>query len=329
MHGLRAGNALRGELTRRDFAKTCAGLAARAAADLRFPTRPRDRLAVASYPFRAFFARPGNTESAGGRPGITLKDFAAMVRDRFDVYNIEPMSPHFPSTDPAYLGELRNAVERAGSHIVNIPLIIGASLYDPDPARRDLGIGHSRKWVDVAAAVGAPSIRVPIQRARDTDPDVDRTSESLKSIAEYGAEKGIIINLENDNPVSEDPFFLVKVLDKVNSSYLRALPDFGNSMLSGDEAFNYRAVAAMFRYAYNVAHVKDSEVHRGKLFLVDMERTFAIAKASGYRGYFSMEWEGQGGPYEGTQQLIDASLKHLSTNSPPPSSAKDSRDPRR
>ena len=37
-----------------------------------------------------------------------------------------------------------------------------------------------------------------------------------------------------------------------------------------------------------------------------------IAKKAGYRGYFSMEWEGEGEPYEGTQKLIDASLKYLS-----------------
>ena len=42
-----------------------------------------------------------------------------------------------------------------------------------------------------------------------------------------------------------------------------------------------------------------------------MAKTFAIAKAAGYRGYFSMEWEGQGGPYDGTQTLLDESLKYL------------------
>jgi hypothetical protein len=57
--------------------------------------------------------------------------------------------------------------------------------------------------------------------------------------------------------------------------------------------------------------VKDSEVDRGKVFRVDMAKTFGIAKASGYRGYFSMDWEGQGGPYEGTQLLIDQSLKFM------------------
>jgi hypothetical protein len=83
-------------------------------------------------------------------------------------------------------------------------------------------------------------------------------------------------------------------------------------MLSGDEKFNYEAVSAMFKHAYNISHVKDSEKDsKGKLFRVDIGRTFTIAKASGYRGYFSMEWEGDGEPYGGTKKLIEVSLANL------------------
>ena len=296
-------------LTRRDFVITCAALAASptgqaAAPDLRFPKAPRERLAVASYPFRALMDRPGH-------PGLKLTEFAAMVADKFGVHSIEPLSSHFPSTEPAYLDELRKAVERAHSHIVNIPAGVGASLYDPDSARRDAAVAGGKKWVDVAAAVGSPSIRVHIQGARGAAPDAEMASESLRQIADYGATRKIMVNLENDDLVTEDAFFLAKVIDKVNSPWLRALPDFGNSMLKGDEAFNYKAVEEMFHRAYNISHVKDSEVDGGKVVRVDMAKTFGIAKASGYRGYFSMEWEGQGGPYEGTQKLIDESLKNL------------------
>jgi sugar phosphate isomerase/epimerase len=297
-------------ITRRTFMETCAVLAAAPTArsapapNMHFPTAPRDRLAVASYPFRNFMDRSGHA-------GIKLTDFAAMVVKKFGIHNIEPLSDHFPSTEPAYLEGLRRAVEQAHSHIVNIPTSVGASLYDPDATHRDKAIASSKKWVDVAVAVGSPSIRVHIQGARGAAPDVGRASESLKQVAEYGAAKNIMVNLENDDLDTEDAFFLVKVIDGVNSPWLRGLPDFGNSMMKGDEDFNYKAVEAMFHRAYNISHVKDSEVDNGKVFRVSMAKTFAIAKAAGYRGYFSMEWEGQGGPYEGTQKLIDESLKDL------------------
>jgi len=165
--------------------------------------------------------------------------------------------------------------------------------------------------VDIAVAVGSPSIRTHIQGARGASPDAGRAAESLKQVAEYGAAKNVMINLENDDLDTEDAFFLAKVVDAVNSPWLRGLPDFGNSMMKGDEDFNYKAMEAMFRRAYNISHVKDSEVDNGKVFRVSMARTFAIAKAAGYRGYFSMEFEGQGEPYEGTRKLLDESLKDL------------------
>jgi sugar phosphate isomerase/epimerase len=297
-------------ISRRTFIETCALLAAApqaqpaATPDIHFPASPRERLAVASYPFRNFMDRPGHA-------GLKLTDFAAMVVEKFGIHNIEPLGSHFPSTEPAYLEELRRVVEQAHSHIVNIPASVGASLYDPDPARRDKAIAGSKKWVNVAVAIGSPSIRVHIQGARGAVPDVARTSESLKQVAEYGAAKNVMINLENDDLVTEDAFFLVKVIDAVGSPWLRGLPDFGNSMMKGDEDFNYKAVEAMFRHAYNISHVKDSEVDNGKVVRVSMAKTFGIANAAGYRGYFSMEWEGQGGPYEGTQTLLDESLKDL------------------
>ena len=195
--------------------------------------------------------------------------------------------------------------------MVNIPASVGASFYDADEARREKAVAGAKKWVEAAAAIGSPSIRVHIQGARGSTANVDRTAESLKRVAEYGAAKNIVINLENDDIVTEDAFFLVQVIDTVSSPWLRGLPDFGNSMLKGDEDFNYRAVKAMFERAYNISHVKDSEVDNGKVFRVSLEKTFAIAKAAGYRGYFSMEFEGEGEPYEGTRKLLEASLKNL------------------
>jgi sugar phosphate isomerase/epimerase len=142
---------------------------------------------------------------------------------------------------------------------------------------------------------------------------VDRAAESLKSVAEYGASKNIVVNLENDNPKSEDPFFLVKVLEKVNSPWLHALPDFANTLAAFEEEYAYRGIDAMFGHAYNISHVKDLEVGDGKekIAHVDLPRTFGIAKNHAYRGFFSMEWDSPGDPYEGTKGLIEKTLKNL------------------
>jgi sugar phosphate isomerase/epimerase len=142
---------------------------------------------------------------------------------------------------------------------------------------------------------------------------VERTAESLKRVAEYGAAKNVVVHLENDDPISEDPFFLVKVIEKVNSLWLRALPDFGNSVVAHDDEYAYKGIDGMFANAYGISHVKETEAgENGKIAHVDLPRTFAIAKRHAYKGYFSMEWDSPGDPYAGTSGLIEKTLKDLS-----------------
>ena len=70
---------------------------------LDFPTGPRDRLAVASWPFRAIIESPTNHDRDPKKPGMDLKQFPAMVVERFNLHLIEPLSDHFASTQPVYL----------------------------------------------------------------------------------------------------------------------------------------------------------------------------------------------------------------------------------
>jgi sugar phosphate isomerase/epimerase len=280
---------------------------------LKFPKAPRARLAVASWPFRDFIVSPNNRWARHPhKPGMDLKDFAALVVKRFGLHLIEPLGDHFRSTDATYLRELRESTEKAGARIVDIPVGVPHSFYDPNRAGREKAVATGRQWVDIAVAVGSPSVRLHIAGVPNVPPDAVRAAESLKRVAAYGAKKNVLVNLENDDNYTEDPFFIVQVIERVANPYLRALPDFCNSMLTHDQAFNDRAMEAMFKHAYNIAHMKDSEVGEGgKVYTVDVARCFEIAKASGYRGYFSMEWEGAGEPFAGTQKLIDESLKYL------------------
>jgi sugar phosphate isomerase/epimerase len=243
---------------------------------------------------------------------MDIKDFAEFVVKNFGVHNINPLSSHFSATDDAYLNELRAAVAKADSHIVDLGLS-GRYFYDPDEAIRRAAVDYGRKWIDIAVKIQSPSIRQHVSGKKSTKPDVALASESLGQLAEYGAKRNIIVNLENDNPVAEDPFFLVAVIERVNSPYLRALPDFGNSLQGHDQEYNERAVKTMFKHAYGMAHVKDKITDDGnKVYTVNLKDMFRIAKASGYRGYFSMEYDtSSGDPVEGTQKLVQESLKYL------------------
>src|ERR1700722_14598007 len=178
-----------------------------------FHSNPRERLAVASWPFRKLVDPKKVT--------LPLLDFPKMVVDRFGIHGIEPLDEHFLSTDAAYLDLFREAVSKCGSRVVNVPVgRLGGSFYDADAEKRKHVIVTAKHWIDVAG-------------------------ESLREVAEYGESKNVVAHLENDDQRSEEAFFLVDVIKAAGTVWLRALPDFCNSMLleRGPE-YNYDAVRA-------------------------------------------------------------------------------------
>ena len=278
-----------------------------------FPTHPRERISIASYPFRAYILSPDNRDRDTTLPGMNLLEFPAHVVAKFNIHNIEPHSRHFTSLQPDYLDDFRQILLKTKVRVVNIAVSTANSFYDADAASRAKAVDYAKKWVDVASRVGSPGIRAHIAAARNSSPNVELAAGSLREVTEYAADKNIVVTLENDDLVSEDAFFLVKVIEAVNNPYFRALPDFANSMLSGDADFNYRALQAMFQHAYNICHVKDGEANDDdKLFKVDLKQSFDILKASNYRGYCSMEFDAPGDPYAPTSKLIEETIKYLS-----------------
>lgn len=317
-------------ITRREFAGKCAAAAAGVSLlphivfasgpgpAVKFPSAARERVAVAAYPFREFIAGwkgwDGKTPSTiPASQQMQLKDFAAHVAEKFNVHKIEPWSPVFPSTDAKYLEEFRSATEKANSAVVDIAVDQGHSQYAMDATERESAVTGSKLWIDIGVALASPSIRTHIDSAKDSKPDVGRAADTLSRVAEYAATRGVVVHLENDNPVSEDPFFIVQVIEKVNSPWLRALPDFGNSLVGHDEAFDERAMEAMFAHAYGICHVKDGEEDdQGKASHVDLAKTFAILKKHNYKGYCSIEFDAPGDPYKPTAALVEQTIKFLS-----------------
>ena len=278
---------------------------------VQFPKAPRDRIAIASYPFRDFIAGAHDPHATSTK--MPLKEFAGHVKQKFNVTHIEPWSEHFLSTDTAYLDDLRATVLKAGCALANIAADGEDSFYSPEAAVRAKAVLFGKKWIDVAAHVGSPSVRINMPPAKDTKPDPALIAESLKTLATYAARKNVVVHHENDNPISENPFFICDLLDKVNSLWDRALPDCGNSFSAMPAEDAYRGLDQMFAHAYGISHVKDvSMTPKGRPVPVDLARALAIARKHNYKGYFSMEWDTEGDPYAGTEKLILTTLKNIS-----------------
>ncbi|MFL6429317.1 MAG: sugar phosphate isomerase/epimerase family protein [Acidobacteriaceae bacterium] len=287
-----------------------AGVAFGQTPHLRYPSDRRARLAVASYPFRAFIDAPKNSDRDKAKTGMDLLGFAKMVRSEFGLTGIEPLYSHFASTEPHYLHELRKDLDAVGVRTVNIPVDVEVDLCSPDAEKRDSGFESYERWIEAAVVLGSPGVRLHIPRCADPA-NLGPPAEAFRRVVQSAAARNIIVTLENDDPVLDSASRIIAFIQRVNSPYLRALPDFGNSLMQGDVEFNAKAVAGMFRYAANIAHVKDGEVIHGKLERVDLKQLFDIARAANYRGYYSMESDSDADPYKDTKHLIEASLAFM------------------
>ena len=68
----------------------------------------------------------------------------------------------------------------------------------------------------------------------------------------------------------------------------------------------------LFPYAQTVCHAKGQEFDaHGDERTFDFPQAMQIAKAAGFKGIYSIEFNGSGDPYTGIQNTVDELLKYL------------------
>jgi sugar phosphate isomerase/epimerase len=181
-------------------------------------------------------------------------------------------------------------------------------LSDPNEAVRDKVITAAKKWIDIAATIGSKAVRC--DPGKMNAEDLAPTVHSYKQLAAYGKSKGIQVIIENHGGVgSEHPEELIEVFKHVGGNFIGALPDFGNFP---DEALREQGLKLLFPYARVVCHAKGLEFDaEGNETKFDFPKCVEIAKQAGFKGTYSIEYEGAGDPYVGIQHVLDNLLKYL------------------
>ena len=276
-----------------------------------FHTGPRQRLAVATYPFSAMIREPHHTDTSKKITNVDLAGFAQYIRTEFDVFGIEPLHSHFPSTDLADIRKLKSAFDAVSIRTVNIPVDEDVDLTSPDPVRRAESFRTLARWIDIAAILHSPSIRIGAVPHGTGPQDLAGPVAALQPLLQYASARNVILCFENDDPVFGTAARIVALLQQADSPWLRALPDFANSLMSGDEAFNAEAVRSMFRFCAGIAHVKDAEVINKVRRTVSLQQLLTIAKQANFRGFYSMESDSDVDPVNDTKHLIQQCLSFM------------------
>jgi sugar phosphate isomerase/epimerase len=254
-----------------------------------------DRIAVMSGGFGPLLkgtARPGNPSAT-----VDILDLAAMVAERYGIRRIEFQHTDFPSTEDAYLLELRSRVQKANSQVNQINLeFANLNVSTPDPVIRLETIDLTKKWIDYAAAIGCP--RVMLNQG-EIKPEVRQSAiDTLKTINAYGKAKKVFVTMENRGGPWEP------VVDIIKASGIWANPDCGNFP---DKAAQAAGLAVMYKMTSGSSHVKHNPA---KFDIADAVR---IAKEAGYTGIFTIEASSRGAtdPYAPVQTMRDILLANL------------------
>jgi sugar phosphate isomerase/epimerase len=258
----------------------------------------RARMCVSSWSLRTLFTATRDQKSPplAGK-ALDALDLPEIIADRYQIHDLEIVSPHFASSEAGYCREFQKRLKKARSRLVNVPIDYDelwdqAALSSPDPKEREHAISLYRKWIDNAHALGAQTVRCDPGKVNVAD--LSPTIGSYKTLVAYAKSKNLRVIVENHGgSVSGHPEELVKIL---KASGAGALPDIGNFP---DQETRERGLRLLFPLAVSVCHVK---LNPGRF---DLARCVEISKEAGYKGLYSIEAGGRGDPYEGVQQVLD------------------------
>ena len=309
-------------MKRRDFITRLAGGTAATAAlgrvNRSYALRPeqssekRERIAVSTWSFHSYFHQTREREFKWPGKLLDLREFPELVADRYHIERLELCSVHFESTEPSYINDVKAALAKAHSRVVNMPVDYpgdwrGKGLCDSDEKQWSWEIAERKKWIDIAAQLGAESIRPnPGGTAQMTD--LSRPIAAYKELGEYGKARSVKVLIENHGAVAGKAENIVAIIKAAGPAWTGTLPDFGNF----PESERYHGLELMFPYAPVVCHARGLEFDsQGKETKFDFARCVGIAKATGFKGVYSAEFAGPGEPYDAVQKIIDELLRLL------------------
>ncbi|MFP4622020.1 MAG: sugar phosphate isomerase/epimerase family protein [Bacteroidales bacterium] len=233
---------------------------------------------------------------------LTMTEFIDYC-DKLKLDGTELTSYFFESEEDSYLLELRNKCFHLGLPISGTA--IGNDFITPKQEERQEQVESVKYWVDKAAILGAPSIRVfgggTIPDGHSEKDAYDWVIPALKECVDYASQKGIVLAIENHGGFPTTSEQVIKIIQEVDS------PWFGANLDTGNFADNwYRQMMEVAPYSVVVqlkVNVR-STVENGKPITADAERIVRMLKNEGYRRYIALEYE-EDTPYEDIPVWID------------------------
>lgn len=302
--------------SRRSFLKTIAGGAAGAGlvplTSLAAPKKPQAaaqgsiQLGISTYSYWHF---------ARERTPI---QYVIEEASRLGVPGVDVLHRQMESEDPAYIRELKR---HALTHGVTLNcLSTHQDFVNPDPEERQQSVDDTIRFIRLAHDLGIPCIRISAGRwgtsssfselmdNEGIEPPIEGYTEdeafewcidSIEKCVPVAEEHGIVLGLENHWGMTRTAEGLLRIMNAVDSPWLRVLMDTGNFLEHTYEQLEMIAPHTVF--------VQAKTYYGGGLFYtldIDYQRIAGILNDVDYSGYISIEFEGEAPSEEGVAESI-------------------------
>jgi len=267
----------------------------------------RMRLSLAAYSFRSLLA-DRRRRAASGSARMTLADFI----DRCGSYGLdgtELTSYYVPDpVPPGYLQDLRR---RAFMHGLSVSgTAIGNTFTHPPGPARDREIAETKAWIERAAEMGAPVIRIFAGNLQEgtTESEARRLCvQAIEECCEHAGRYGIVLALENHGGIVTTADQMLAVVKAVQSKWFAVNWDSGN-FRSADP---YAELKALAPYAVN-AQIKTTVGSPSGPVPADLPRVIGILRDAGYQGFVVLEYEEDEDPLTAVPRHLDGLRKVIS-----------------
>jgi sugar phosphate isomerase/epimerase len=228
--------------------------------------------------------------------GVPLLDIPAQLQQH-GIATFELCHFHLPTTDAAYLHEVRNRLADSGVELFSV-LIDAGDIAAPDPAQRATDTAFTQDWIEIAARLGASRVRIDAGQQPPTPEVVRRSAEQLHALARFAASRGVAVSTENWRTTSREPEALLAILDAC-ASHIGLCVDTGNAEATQDK---YQTLTQLLPRATSV-HFKARYTPAGSIEADDAQRCLSLFRAAAFDGVVTLIYDRKQREWEGVEQL--------------------------
>ncbi len=232
---------------------------------------------------------------------------------KYDIDAIDPTGYYFPGypevPDNEYISRFKRQAFLMGIDISGTGVRNDFTLTDPDIRKQEVLL--VKKWIEAAARMGAPTLRIfigvtqPESEGFTRDQVFEWMASDIRECCEYAGKYGIVLGLQNHWDYIKTSDDILRIFRMVDSEWLGLNLDIGSF-----RADPYEEVKKTIHLAVTW-QIKENVFVNEQQQKTDYHKLFRIIHESGYRGYLPLETLGPGDPYEKLPIMIGEVKKAL------------------